>query len=157
MNRDVVDTFYAALANGDGETMAGLYHPNCVFEDPAFGKLNGGDAGDMWRMLCSNATDLQVRHTIKSSTDTIVVTDWIAEYTFSPTGRSVTNNVTATMTFEDGKITDHRDRFNFWKWSAQALGTPGLLLGWTPLLKAQVRKTTASNLAAFQAKKARPS
>lgn len=157
MNRDVVDTFYTALTNGDGETMASLYRPDSVFEDPAFGELNGIDAGDMWRMLCSNASDLRVRHTIKNSTDTSVVTNWIAEYTFTPTGRPVTNDVTATMIFEDGKIIDHRDKFNFWKWSTQALGTPGRLLGWTPLLKAQVRKTTASNLAAFQAKRDRPS
>ena len=156
MNRNLVDTFYTALANGDGETMAGMYRPDSAFEDPAFGELNGADAGDMWRMLCSSATDLRVRHTIESSTDTTVVTNWIAEYTFSPTGRAVTNHVTATMTFEDGKIVDHRDKFNFWKWSAQALGTPGRLLGWTPLLKGQVRKTTASNLAAFQAKNDRP-
>ncbi|MBT8208444.1 MAG: nuclear transport factor 2 family protein [Acidimicrobiia bacterium] len=157
MNRDVVNTFYNALASGDGDTMASLYRPDSVFEDPAFGELNGIDAGDMWRMLCSNATDLRVRHTIKSSTDATVVTNWIAEYTFSPTGRSVTNDVTATMRFDDGKIVEHRDRFNFWKWSAQALGTPGRMLGWTPLLKGQVRKRTALNLAAFQAKNPRPS
>lgn len=150
-NRDVADTFYRALAAQDAETMANSYRPDSVFEDPAFGELDGTDAGDMWRMLCANATDLRVQHEIKQSTETTVVTNWIAEYTFSATGRAVRNDVTATMRFEDGKIVDHRDEFDFWKWSTQALGLPGRLLGWTPLLKAKVRKTTAANLAEFQA------
>ena len=67
MSRDLANSFYAALAVGDGETMANLYAPEVVFEDPAFGVLNGTDAGDMWRMLCSGASDLRVTHTIKSA------------------------------------------------------------------------------------------
>ena len=153
MSRDLVNSFYAALAAGDGETMANLYRPDSVFEDPAFGILNGTDAGDMWRMLCSGATDLRLSHTIISSADDVVVTNWIAEYTFKATKRPVRNDVTATMRFQDGKIVDHRDRFDFWKWSSQALGTPGRLLGWSPFLKARVRKTTAASLAKFQSHK----
>ncbi len=153
MSRDLANSFYAALAAGDGEKMANLYRPDSVFEDPVFGVLNGIDAGDMWRMLCSGATDLTLNHTIKSSSGDVVVTNWIAEYTFGATKRPVRNEVTATMRFQDGKIVDHRDQFDFWKWSSQALGTPGHLLGWSPFLRARVRKTTAASLASFQSKK----
>ncbi|NNF54355.1 MAG: nuclear transport factor 2 family protein [Acidimicrobiales bacterium] len=153
MSRDLANSFYEALAAGDGETMANLYGPDAIFEDPAFGVLHGSDAGDMWRMLCAGGTDLRVDHTIESSTDAVVVTNWIARYTFGPTKRPVRNDVTATMKFQDGKIVEHRDQFNFWKWSAQALGMPGRLLGWSPFLRAKVRKTTATNLAKFQSKK----
>lgn len=153
MSRDLANSFYAALAVGDGETMANLYAPEVVFEDPAFGVLNGTDAGDMWRMLCSGASDLRVTHTIKSSTDDVVVTNWVANYTFGPTRRPVRNEVTATMRFQGGKIVDHRDQFDFWKWSSQALGITGRLLGWSPFLRARVQRTTAANLAKFQAKK----
>ena len=50
------------------------------------------------------------------------------------------NDVRATFRIEDGLIVDHVDGFSFWKWSRQALGTKGLLLGWTPFLRAQGRR-----------------
>ncbi|MBC7438095.1 MAG: nuclear transport factor 2 family protein, partial [Bdellovibrionales bacterium] len=50
-----------------------------------------------------------------------------------------------------GLIATHRDRFDFWAWSRQALGTPGLLLGWTPMLRNKVRTTAASNLKKYLA------
>lgn len=151
MSTELVTTFYEALAARDGETMASCYSDDIVFEDPAFGVLKGRDAGDMWRMLCSSDTDLAVTHTIKNVTDTEATANWIAKYTFTATDRAVRNDVTATMKFRDGKIVDHRDVFDFWKWSSQALGAPGKLLGWTPILKAKVQKTTRGNLEAFQA------
>ena len=49
----------------------------------------------------------------------------------------------------DGLIATHRDRFNFWRWSRQALGLPGVLLGWSPSLKRKVRSTAAENLKKF--------
>ena len=152
MNDDLVHRFYNALAERDGETMAQSYQPDSIFEDPAFGELSGADAGDMWRMLCASDTDLLVTHTILSSTDSTVVTNWIAEYTFTSTGRPVRNDITATMQIADGKIVDHRDEFSFWKWSSQALGVPGQLLGWTPFLQKKVQKTTHAALASFQRK-----
>ncbi|MEN9670596.1 MAG: hypothetical protein RL018_873, partial [Pseudomonadota bacterium] len=46
------------------------------------------------------------------------------------------------------------DSFNFWAWSRQALGAPGLLIGWTPFLRAKVQATANDNLQKFLAKKA---
>lgn len=37
-----------------------------------------------------------------------------------------------------------------WRWARQALGTKGLLLGWTPLLKNAVRAQARKGLKAFQ-------
>ena len=53
----------------------------------------------------------------------------------------------------DGLILTHRDRFDFWAWSRQALGTPGLLLGWSGFLRDKVRAQAAKNLAAYRNKK----
>ncbi|CAN5574536.1 nuclear transport factor 2 family protein [soil metagenome] len=147
----VVDTFYTSLGNRDGEAMAACYHGDVVFEDPAFGELRGRDAGDMWRMLCSRSVDLRVEHQILETTENTARTNWIANYTFTATGRQVRNDVVATMKFVDGKIIDHRDEFNVWKWSSQALGLPGKLFGWSSALKSRVRKTARGNLRAFQA------
>ncbi len=152
MSAELVSQFYNALAARDGEAMAACYHDDIVFEDPAFGELSGSDPGDMWRMLCSSDTDLAVTHTVGAVTETTASANWVAKYTFTATGRAVTNNVAASMKFRDGKIVDHRDVFDFWKWSSQALGAPGKFLGWTPFLKAKVQKTTRETLDAFQAK-----
>ena len=80
---------------------------------------------------------------------------WDATYRFSATGRMVLNRIDGEFTFNpQGLITQHRDSFDFWTWSRQALGAPGLLLGWTPMLRKKVRTTAASNLAKYLASKA---
>jgi ketosteroid isomerase-like protein len=152
MTEKLINTFYEGLAARDGDAMVSCYHDRVVFEDPAFGELQADDACAMWQMLCSSDTDLSVRHTILDANDLTATVNWIADYTFSSAGRSVTNNVTASLRFEDGKIIDHRDDFDLWKWSSQALGMPGKLLGWSPMVQSKVRSTTRSNLDAFRAR-----
>ena len=76
---------------------------------------------------------------------------WVAHYTFTQTGRPVANDVRAAFRFADGLIAEHRDEFDFHRWSRQALGTPGLLLGWTPLLRAAVRRRARAGLDEFMA------
>ena len=69
-------------------------------------------------------------------------------------GRMVLNQIDAQFTFnEAGLIVKHHDSFNFWTWSRQALGTPGLLMGWTPFLRAKVQATANEGLQKFLAKK----
>jgi hypothetical protein len=46
----------------------------------------------------------------------------------------------------DGKIVRHTDTFGFWKWSRQALGISGVLLGWSGFLQNQVRQTARRSL-----------
>ena len=77
---------------------------------------------------------------------------WRAHYTFSQTGRAVVNDVRATMRFADGLIADHVDAFDFHRWARQALGTRGLLLGWTPLLRNAVRRRARAGLDEYLAR-----
>jgi hypothetical protein len=39
-----------------------------------------------------------------------------------------------------------------WAWTRQALGAPGLLLGWTPFLQKKVQAEARKGLEAFMAK-----
>ena len=72
-------------------------------------------------------------------------------------GRPVVNDGRATFRFdENGLIADHRDKFSFHRWARQALGPPGLLLGWTPLLRNKVRRSAAESLAGFMRRKPHP-
>jgi ketosteroid isomerase-like protein len=150
-NLAVVDRFYAAFAERDGETMAACYAPSATFTDPVFGTLDARDAGDMWRMLTGRAPDLRVEVPSRSVDGDRGSARWIARYTFSASGRSVVNDVQASFAFADGLIAEHIDRFSFWHWSRQALGPAGLALGWTPVLRAKVRGQALGSLRAFQA------
>ena len=51
---ELITKFYESFTNLDAEGMASCYHPEIVFEDPAFGKLEGSRAANMWRMLCES-------------------------------------------------------------------------------------------------------
>jgi len=143
--------------------MAACYHPDATFRDPVF-ELRGADIGRMWTMLCSRATDLRVEYAnieapdvapsanaaASNPPDASAACDWQAWYTFTATGRPVHNVVHAAFRLRDGLIVDHVDTFDFWRWSRQALGPAGLLLGWSPLLRAKVRKQAAESLARFK-------
>ena len=48
----------------------------------------------------------------------------------------------ATFEFEDGKIIKHTDDFDLWKWTKQALGFLGYLLGWSSFMKNKIQSKT---------------
>ena len=131
--------------------MARCYHDDVRFEDPAFGELRGEQARGMWRMLCARAQDLSIEASAIEADDVQGRARWDAHYTFSQTGRRVHNRVDAAFGFRDGRICEHRDHFGFWRWSRQALGAPGVLLGWTPWLQQKVRRQARANLERFLA------
>jgi ketosteroid isomerase-like protein len=151
-NADLIERFYRALSERDGAAMASCYAPHVVFEDPAFGQLNGNDAGAMWRMLTSRAGDLSVDVSEVRADETTGSARWIAHYTFTQTGRPVVNDIRASFRFAEGLIAEHRDRFDWWRWARQALGLPGLLLGWNPFFHNAVRNKARAALAEFRAR-----
>ena len=148
---EVIKEFYAAFNRRDGAAMAARYAADVHFSDPVFTDLHGGQAGAMWRMLTSQATDLAVELLDVHEHGDHAHAAWRATYTFSRTGRPVVNEVLATFHLSEGLIVEHIDDFNFYRWSRQALGVSGLLLGWTPLLKRKVRQQAAAGLAKFLA------
>lgn len=152
MSRELVTSFYKAFAARDAEGMAACYHPEVFFSDPVFTELRGERAGDMWRMLCERGKDLVVE--LGDVKDDGSGAHWEAHYTFSGTGRKVHNIIDATFKFRDGKIIEHIDRFDLWRWAGMALGPKGTLLGWTPFVKRAIRATGAKGLDAWVAKRA---
>jgi ketosteroid isomerase-like protein len=150
-NAQLIEEFYDAFGRRDGERMAACYAPDARFSDPAFGELRGEQPGAMWRMLTGQAKDLSVELREHEADDRRGSARWIARYTFTRTGRPVVNDVRASFRFADGLIAEHQDEFSFHRWSRQALGTPGLLLGWTPLLRAATRRQARASLDAYMA------
>jgi ketosteroid isomerase-like protein len=153
-NESLIDRFYAAFAECDGAGMAASYAPAVEFSDPVFTDLHGPEAGAMWRMLTGQARDLRVELLEREADGERGSAHWRAHYTFSRTGRPVVNDVRASFRFADGLIAEHRDEFDFHRWARQALGAPGLLLGWTPMLRSKVRKQARAGLDEFMSREA---
>ncbi|MEZ5462294.1 nuclear transport factor 2 family protein [Dokdonella sp.] len=154
-NQATLERFHAAFASRDGQVMSDCYHEQARFTDPVF-SLTGPEIGAMWRMLCSRGKDLRIESSNLCATATEGSADWQAWYTFSTTGRSVHNIVASEYRFENGKILVQADRFDFWRWSRQALGPAGALLGWSPLLRNKARATARKALDQFIASESRP-
>ncbi len=151
-NDELIQRFYAAFAKRDGDQMAACYAPDAHFSDPVFPDLRGGEPGAMWRMLTGRAADLEVKLLEHEADDERGSAHWLADYTFSTTGRKVHNDVRAQFRFKDGLIAEHRDAFSFYAWSRQALGPAGLALGWTPLIHGKVKRQARAGLDEFLAR-----
>jgi ketosteroid isomerase-like protein len=160
-NTNTITKFYTAFALLDAKEMASCYAEDATFNDPAFSLQGRQQVAGMWAMLCQasqasikkhgkdvwrlDCSDVQADSRSGSA-------HWEAYYRFSSTGRMVHNVIDAAFEFNtEGLISRHQDTFNFWRWSRQALGAPGLLLGWTPFLRAKVQATAAANLQKFLA------
>lgn len=128
--------------------MKACYHPEVHFFDPAFGELRGKQAMAMWHMLCERGEDLQVSYRDVLATQFNGQAHWEAVYTFA-TGRKVHNRIEANFTFSDGLISQHKDEFDLWRWTRMALGLPGMLVGWTPMMQKKVRETAVTSLNKF--------
>ncbi len=148
-NSNVTDKFYTAFAGLDYATMQSCYSDDAVFSDPVFGILQGYEIICMWEMLCTNATDFSLTFHFLKKDDEYVTYKWIANYTFSKTGKRVTNNITAYILVQNNLIVEHTYEFSFYTWCRQALGLTGLLFGWSSVIKNKVRKNARKNLEAF--------
>lgn len=161
--RATVERFYAAFRALDGATMQACYAVDARFDDPAFALQGRERIGAMWRMLCEGVEGRGRAHWQLDAEGIAVDADarhgcahWEARYLFGATGRLVHNRIDAHFEFDPaGLIAVHRDHFPFWRWSRQALGAPGLLLGWTPWLRTQVRRQAAARLDAWIARQGR--
>ncbi len=160
-NKITLENFYTAFARLDSQAMAACYAPDTVFDDEAFSLRGHEQVTGMWHMLC-DATKARGMDAWRLSFGGIESDErtgkahWEAWYRFGATGRLVHNRIDAQFEFnEQGLICRHRDRFDFWAWSRQALGLPGLLLGWTPWLRGKVKAQAAANLQKYLAQRRR--
>jgi uncharacterized protein len=144
----LINGFYAAFQRRDAATMAGCYAPDATFQDPVF-RLEGWRIGAMWRMLCERGKDLRLEFRDVASEGDRGSAQWEAWYTFSATRRPVHNVISAEFVLRDGLILRHVDSFPLYRWTRQALGLKGWLLGWTPPVQAAIRGQAAKGLDAF--------
>ncbi|MGB5005898.1 MAG: nuclear transport factor 2 family protein, partial [Ferruginibacter sp.] len=134
----------------DHRGMNSCYSDDIVFFDPVFGFLRGDEVRSMWEMLCKNAKDFSLTYSNIFHLDEEYSTcEWVATYTFSKTGKKVVNRIKANMLFADGKIIEHSDAFSLHRWSSQALGFTGWLLGWNRFFQRKIQNGARKNLMKF--------
>ncbi|KIO78371.1 ketosteroid isomerase [Pedobacter lusitanus] len=150
-NEELIHHFYTSFKNKDFKAMQECYADHATFNDAAFRNLNTAQVRCMWEMLIKSGKDMRVEYNHVKADEQTGSAEWVAHYTFSATGKKVVNSIKASFRFENGKIVQHEDNFSFYNWSRQALGLPGLLLGWTDFLKNKIRKRAAENLRLYMA------
>ena len=152
--------FYTAFSTLDARTMQSCYAPHAQFEDPLFALQGAEQIGAMWQMVCQTirnggqAVWRLETHEVEAAGGERGSARWEARYRSGAAGRMVHNVVEAEFTFEDGLIATHAESYDFWRWSRQALGSTGLMMGWTPMLRNQVRRQAQGKLERFLAHRA---
>jgi ketosteroid isomerase-like protein len=153
-NENIITRFYSAFQQKNAAEMNHCYAENIAFSDPVFGLLHGEEVRNMWEMLCKNGKDLQLSFgNLQLLDEEYATCDWVAQYTFSQTGRRVVNNIKAHIRIENGIITEHTDAFDIYKWSRQALGLKGWLFGWTAWFQKKLQQKTRAALNSYMEKK----
>ncbi len=152
-NQQLITKFYTCFQNKDYKGMQACYADNGTFSDEVFVNLNSAQVKAMWEMLCVRGKDLTLNFKNVQINGLQGSAEWIAYYTFGASGRKVVNHVKASFVIENGKIIKHTDVFKFYKWTRQALGMTGVLLGWTGFLKKKVRQGAMKGLNDFMTKK----
>ena len=157
-NTDTLTRFYTAFANLDADAMSSCYSLDATFDDPAFSLAGQHEIAGMWHMLVDAARghgkqDWRLDFNNVRADERTGHVHWEAHYRFSATKRQVHNIVEADFTFTpEGLIASHRDHFDLWRWSRQALGMGGWVLGWAPFFKKQMRQKTRAALTRYLAK-----
>ena len=144
----LIHTFYSSFAQKDYKTMNQCYHEDITFKDEIF-ELEGKQVLAMWHMLCTHSKHLHIDYDQVEVSANTGCANWNARYTFSATNRPVVNEIAVSFIFKNGLIINHQDDFDFWRWSTQALGLSGLVLGWSSFLKKKVQKQALRSLNVF--------
>lgn|SRR5690606_16415193 len=149
-NEKLIHDFYQAFQNGDPKAMNDCYHKNIVFYDPAFGHIKGDRVRAMWYMLLEKSKgELKINFSEIQANDFNASARWTASYYFGADKRQVVNEGVGTFYIQNGKILQHTDHFDIWKWSRQALGYKGFFLGWTKPMKLKIQQESSRMLSRY--------
>lgn len=145
-NEELIHRLYKSLQQLDAKGMLNCYHEEATFRDPVFVLKNKNEIKAMWTMLCAGAREFELTYEQVQADDETGSTKLDATYLFPKTNRMVLNKIETQFRFKDGLILEHVDTFDFWKWSRQALGLPGYLLGWSTSFQKKVQNKAFKNL-----------
>lgn len=147
-HQKLITKFYQAFQQKDYRTMASCYHEDATFKDPVY-ELQGKHIHAMWHMLLERGKEFSLVFSEVEVFDNTASANWTASYRFNLTDLKVVNPVSASFIIQDGLIITHNDNFDLYAWERQALGVPGVLMGWSPYMKNKLRSYAEKALNAF--------
>ena len=145
-SKEIAIKFYDAFSVANIDVLKQLYDKKLIFNDNIFVNLDYNETISMWSSLLVGNKNMSIKYEIKKYSEKYVEVEWIADYLFTSTNRNVKNIILAKMEIDQGKIINHTDNFDFYKWSQMAFGITGVLIGWTSFFKNKVRTETYNKL-----------
>ncbi len=124
-NALLLQRLFSSLNQHDHEAMAACYHSRATFTDIAFDLRGKEQIHAMWHMICQpddHTSDIRAMFHVIHADDRSGWVNLIDDYTFSSTGRPVTNVIDSHFTFENDLIMRQRDFCDPRAWAAMALG-----------------------------------
>ena len=145
-SKEIAIKFYDAFSAANIDVLKQLYDKKLIFNDNIFVNLDYNETISMWSSLLVGNKNMSIKYEIKKYSEKYVEVEWIADYLFTSTNRNVKNIILAKMEIDQGKIINHTDNFDFYKWSQMAFGITGALIGWTSFFKNKVRTEAYNKL-----------
>ncbi len=145
-SKEIAIKFYDAFSAANIDVLKQLYDKKLIFNDNIFVNLDYNETISMWSSLLVGNKNMSIKYEIKKYSEKYVEVEWIADYLFTSTNRNVKNIILAKMEIDQGKIINHTDNFDFYKWSQMAFGITGVLIGWTSFFKNKVRTEAYNKL-----------
>lgn len=145
-SKEIAIKFYDAFSVANIDVLKQLYDKKLIFNDNIFVNLDYNETISMWSSLLVGNKNMSIKYEIKKYSEKYVEVEWIADYLFTSTNRNVKNIILAKMEIDQGKIINHTDNFDFYKWSQMAFGITGVLIGWTSFFKNKVRTEAYNKL-----------
>ena len=150
---ELVKQFYHALDKGDYKSVIDLYHAKAIYRDELF-DLQGLEIHALWYRATRPEMNFSAKlESIREEGD-VIKTDWEIGYTLDVIKRRIKLKEIGTFKFEDDKIIEHTDEYDFWSWCTQVLGPIGRVFGWSNWLKSraryQARKSVLAHLYSAQ-------
>ena len=145
-SKEIAIKFYDAFSAANIDVLKQLYDKKLRYNDNIFVNLDYNETISMWSSLLVGNKNMSIKYEIKKYSEKYVEVEWIADYLFTSTNRNVKNIILAKMEIDQGKIINHTDNFDFYKWSQMAFGITGVLIGWTSFFKNKVRTEAYNKL-----------
>jgi hypothetical protein len=144
-----IETYFDAFSKGDYRTMRSLCDPKITFNDPVYTSLQGKSVFALHHFMAERRICPTITIRSISEKGNRVKVKWTNEYEYATYKTHISIDVRSIFHFEHTSIISQTDQYNLWKWSKMALGFTGTYLGWTPMFRSTLRRSSQQSLATF--------